>query len=96
MGRPPHQRPLHAWYSEQHAKEGGSKWYYDRHGDLVEVTRIDVDRNSEYHWPDAKYLGIVEQYAHEGQKGNKVIWCSIMEIAWRRAAEKGPKPGDVN
>lgn len=57
------------YFSEMQKREFGSCWWTTPDGGTVEITDTvvrhgDCDEPREQHWPDEKYVGIVEAWSH--------------------------------
>ena len=53
----------HGYYSNKAALRAGKEFIYERpNGEKVTVTYISKNKNNDYGWSDAIYVGIVTKY----------------------------------
>ena len=61
---------LHGWYSREQGRITGSVLYRTKLGGLVEVTEVRANESNPA-WPDAKYVGVVTEYAEVATRQDK-------------------------
>ena len=58
----------HAFYSAEADAACGHSVYLDRDKSEVKVTCVSSSKNTEYHWPDKQYIGMVRKLVRSNSR----------------------------